>query len=575
MSCPAPGRAVGPGRLDLVSRVRSLLARRRSNIVPSHGDVISDTAKARNEVILMRPVNQYSTGLIADNYATKGMGIKGKSSDWGPHAGTIPVDPKLSKLGNPTAAPPTPNELRLYENYNKKALGEPYETPIKDDLGNVSGWEQHEAVPALAKKVQVEGPDGKMIEVLGDPQTGRPITADYDLFAVGNERGPGAAFPIDPKTGKPRMHDEMGGITANEMVTADAINGGVKTAGYEGGNVVHHGAANRFENALNPKSDFPITAFTPDGNVHTLANPDELNDFYNTWNKLGYNLEAMPGWGLDPNRVPTGKFAPLAENVSLANRAAAAGIVVTAQGVGECDELESDSVDLVDPTITPLTTETSGRATTGGGATGGGGAGSGSVLVTGGTGGFTTIDPVYFEFGSGTQVEDPPPYWDPERFIGDKFWVEVEQVFTVTGNNPFDPRDPLADGQNQLRRIISEPRRGPVITPPGGGPGPVITPGGSNPFTDNTGNYSGNSGCGFSLTRLGTSGNNVVTLTLTGNGTARFDIDTATGNANSQGNNLTVLGDVGHSCQIFNVQNNSFTLFCFRPGASCTEPFSR
>ncbi len=500
--CKPVGRTVRPGTLDSVSQVRRRAAAKGSNIVGSHAEVLSDVAQKRNEVILVRPVNQHSTGLIADNYSTKGMGIKGKSSDWGPHAGTIPVDPKYSKLGNPTGPPPTPDELRVFENYNKKALGQAYDEPIKDAAGNITEWKPHQADPshAIAIEVEVPGPDGNPIKVLGDPATKKPITADYDLFAVGNERGPGAAMS---------GHREMGSISAGEIATADAVNSGVKSAGYEGGNVVHHGPANRFENKLNAKADFPITAFTPDGNVHAIANADELNDFYNTWNKLGYNLEAMPGWKLDPNLPPSGKFGPLGQTPSWIERAKAAGVAlgrdisdalgefvddltghaldaaratginVTTHAIADCEDpivvTEIPPVTPLDPTITEIRESTQRQPTTGGGGTAapaGGGASTTGVLI--GDSGFPTVDPIFFDFGGkSTAAENDDSFATVGKFFGEIFSVEVEQVFNVTGNNPFDPRDPIAENADRTELTPRIP--GPVF-PGDNGPGVVSPP---------------------------------------------------------------------------------------------------
>jgi len=602
--CKPPGRAVRPGALDTATQVRRRAAAKGSNIVGSHAEVLSDVAKNRNEVILVRPVNQHSTGLIADNFATKGMGIKGKSSDWGPHAGTIPVDPKYSKLGNPTGTPPTPDELKVFENYNKKALGQAYEEPLKDAAGNITGWKPHKADPshAIAIEVEVPGPDGSPIKVLGDPATGKPITADYDLFAVGGERGPGAVMS---------GHREMGSISGGEIATADAINSGVKSAGYEGGNVVHHGPANRFENKLSPKSDFPITAFTPDGNVHTLTSAEDLNDFYNTWNKLGYNLEAMPGWGLDPNLPPTGKFGPLGQDPSWIERARAAGValgrdlsdqlgdfvdVVTGAAaerarvatlnlgdevVPDCEDPVADGaapeIEFIDPeTTTGAATGT--RPTTGSGAGAGSSAGTTAVAVGGGAG-FPTVEPIFFDFGGESKVaEDPDSFAAVGRFFGEIFSVEVEQVFNVTGNNPFDPRDPLAEQAGSSPTIVvptvpdTPSSNGDPVANPGGNPG--SSPPAGNPFQSSVGNFSGNNGCGVSLTTFATQGLNAITLTLPGNGTVPFSIN---GNqANSQSTNLVIFSLPGHSCSAQNIQPTNFQLFCSNSGGgSCLENFSR
>jgi hypothetical protein len=191
--------------------------------------------------------------------------------------------------------------------------------------------------------------------VLGDPVTGKPITADYDLFAVGNKNGPGEVGPFDP---------DLGSISANERGTMLALNDGAKSSGYTGGNVVHHGPANRYANVLEA-ADWPVTAFTPDGNIHTIGNLEELNDFYATWRAAGYKLEAPDGWGLDPNFVPTGKFAPVT-GPRTTQHAAAAAFLGASQA---CDDPAAETADGSDD---PTSGEATGdRPTTGSGAAGG------------------------------------------------------------------------------------------------------------------------------------------------------------------------------------------------------------
>ncbi|MEX2482572.1 MAG: anthrax toxin-like adenylyl cyclase domain-containing protein [Gammaproteobacteria bacterium] len=584
-SCP-----VGQRRLDLVSRVRSKLARLRSNIVPAHGEVFVDVAVKRNEVVMVRPVNQFSTRLISDNFSTKNMGIKGKSADWGPQRGTIPVDPKYSKLGNPTAAPPSPDELRIYENYNRKALGMEYQTPakneageiIRDAEGNVASWVTHAAEPPIAKAVPFQGPDGEIM-VLADLSTGKPITADYDLFAVGTQKGHGQVLPFDP---------ELGVISETEMATVEWINEGVKAKGYTGGNVAHHGPANRFENTLNPKSDFPITAFTPDGNAHTITDVAELNDFFNTWKALGYDLPEMPGWNLDPNLKPSGKFGPLAEDPAWADRAAAAGIVTAAQasGADSCgtdDQMEPFPLDDVYGTEEP-SAEQAARPETGGGAS----SSTQTALAVGGE--FPPgIPPIEFEFGPGwletgeqSWASLCPPECDDQitvRFLTGPFEVYVEQVFNKFGNAPFDPQDPLGgslEDQPQTQIGITDPPT--VVTPPTTPPrtSPPSSPPPSaptNPLSAFTGSYAGDGACGVSSTRFGTQGDMIVTLTIPPNGTVRFDIDPSNDFATSQSNNLEIFGSPGHSCNVNNLTGgNRFELGCVNTsGGFCNEVFTR
>ncbi|PVZ72375.1 anthrax toxin-like adenylyl cyclase domain-containing protein [Pelagibaculum spongiae] len=82
-----------------------------SGIVESHAWAFCNVAKANECFILIRPVNAFSPGLIKENYATKGLHVKGKSSSWGPHAGLIAEDQQYSKL-----------RKRQYESLNKRLI---------------------------------------------------------------------------------------------------------------------------------------------------------------------------------------------------------------------------------------------------------------------------------------------------------------------------------------------------------------------------------------------------------------------------------------------------------------------
>lgn len=77
-----------------------------SNTVSSHPDqgmTVSDIkatqriAKQRNEIIIFRNTGCWSRPHIEWEHPTKPFAIKGKSSDWGPHAGFVPYEGEFSK----------------------------------------------------------------------------------------------------------------------------------------------------------------------------------------------------------------------------------------------------------------------------------------------------------------------------------------------------------------------------------------------------------------------------------------------------------------------------------------------
>lgn len=71
-----------------------------SGLVPEHVEKFKSVAKETNTILMFRPVNQMSTGLLQEGTAAKGLNVHGKSSDWGPMAGYIAKDQNLSKKHN-------------------------------------------------------------------------------------------------------------------------------------------------------------------------------------------------------------------------------------------------------------------------------------------------------------------------------------------------------------------------------------------------------------------------------------------------------------------------------------------
>jgi len=69
----------------------------RSGLVPQHVEAFKNVASETNTILMFRPVNPMSTGLLAEGTSAKGLNVHGKSSDWGPMAGYIAFDQNLSK----------------------------------------------------------------------------------------------------------------------------------------------------------------------------------------------------------------------------------------------------------------------------------------------------------------------------------------------------------------------------------------------------------------------------------------------------------------------------------------------
>ena len=87
-----------PERIGNDFRLTGSHAKAWSGMAPSHVDAFLNVARDRNAIIMMRPVNPDATQLIVQGAATKGMNIKGKSSNWGPQKGYLPQNQTFSKL---------------------------------------------------------------------------------------------------------------------------------------------------------------------------------------------------------------------------------------------------------------------------------------------------------------------------------------------------------------------------------------------------------------------------------------------------------------------------------------------
>lgn len=185
-----------------------------SGIPISHQHSINQVANDENIIIGIRPVDLKSRNLIeSGNYSSKGLAIKGKSSDWGPHAGFIPIFQQFAKKsaredvdkynqhiqrslneGNALSVELEISSERVNELLQHKAI---FSSKNINELGYsevISLFEGKEIVFYLKKSTLSKGDfwqvyhqeDGeiKPFYVVGDPKTGKAMTADYDLFSL-------------------------------------------------------------------------------------------------------------------------------------------------------------------------------------------------------------------------------------------------------------------------------------------------------------------------------------------------------------------------------------------------------
>lgn len=290
-----------------------------TGIPESHQTVITKIANEENIIIGIRPVDKKSASLIlSGEYSSKGLKIKSKSSDWGPHCGFIPVLQEYAKRSGR-------ENKNKYNSYTQQAIDDGYakstileitpervnELTIYNEitpLEKVNGSEYNKTISILdgqnkvflLKKIHRDGKyfwhvyhedEGniKPFHVIADPITGKALTADYDLFSI--------IFPISELehyvkvTEMPTWAEWKASVNYNELTSRqkalytneaeynkhegrdngitnnrikeikNKLNKGLdRTDGME---LIHHGADD-----ANPasvmKENFPITFFLPE-----------------------------------------------------------------------------------------------------------------------------------------------------------------------------------------------------------------------------------------------------------------------------------------------------------------------
>lgn len=299
-------------------RVDRAEAARLSNLVEAHVGAFESVARARQTLIMTRPVNPDARDLIRQNRATKGMHIKGKSANWGPQRGYIPVQQRFGKLAREPFASDDAR-AKAVKSFDRKvkesivqgrAIAVPlvvagrtlvaYETQspykvtmvFRDQAGKLYDGESGAALQS------VEGTP-TVVEVLANPQ-GLPMTADYDLMALGPLREYHEARAYD---------EERGFVTPWQARLIDDLNAAVRATGYTGGDVVHHGPETNFP--ISPGPDYPVTAFepktpqSPDGAIISIPqgppnDPDRfLKQYVRDATARGFRLGPNAVWGWD------------------------------------------------------------------------------------------------------------------------------------------------------------------------------------------------------------------------------------------------------------------------------------
>jgi hypothetical protein len=92
-------------------------------MTPADMHAVASVAAQRNEIIMFRDTGCWSRPYIALGHPTKPFHVKGKSSDWGPHAGLVPYNSEFSKAFTQSAID---KGFKL----NKEAIAGNYARPV-------------------------------------------------------------------------------------------------------------------------------------------------------------------------------------------------------------------------------------------------------------------------------------------------------------------------------------------------------------------------------------------------------------------------------------------------------------
>jgi len=206
-------------------------------MTPADMAAVERVAAQRNEIIMFRDTGCWSRPYIAAGHPTKPFHVKGKSSDWGPHAGLVPYNSEFSKAftqgavdkgfklnkdaikGNyarPVPAFVSEQFIRSELLVNKGSAGRPpidrMTQPRPDVLyffctkpndnpalagkkyvlfgkkGTDSRYQIHtfplDAAAMRERELFLQEAKGEPLLVMTTPGADLPITGDYDLFAI-------------------------------------------------------------------------------------------------------------------------------------------------------------------------------------------------------------------------------------------------------------------------------------------------------------------------------------------------------------------------------------------------------
>ncbi|MBZ5584766.1 MAG: CyaA/EF/ExoY family adenylyl cyclase toxin [Acidobacteriia bacterium] len=196
---------------------KGLLARNLSGMPASHAACFQRVADETGCVISSRSVGPYVTGLLLENYATKGFHNKAKTCNWGPMAGFVLSDPRFTKRGGSREARETQRtdlskafdsgagETPLFITDERRTALETMRC-IRRSGGNINEMQYTAASPSgeeslfiLRRAFDAPGAEGKQLwAVLYGPREVRlPSSLTAPVRPQGNELFPVMAM-VDP-----------------------------------------------------------------------------------------------------------------------------------------------------------------------------------------------------------------------------------------------------------------------------------------------------------------------------------------------------------------------------------------
>lgn len=300
---------------------------KNQGIPPEYLQKMQEVSDNEGVLIAVRPVEKICRTLISEGYGSKGLHIKGKSSNWGPMAGFIPVDQQFSKLaGNPEkiAAYNQKNHDAIHVKKNApqehlhisgNRIGELKEMGMMNNVRDVSpaaGYNKAIAFESTPKQGatqtfeahQREDGQWEVFSGIGEQREKLmviPLTADFDLLFVHSHY---EDVDLGQQDKKKPFHPTLGIVSDKTTSVIDALNERFARGGPEN-NMVHHGADT--ENPVTEMAaNFPATVVIPKKMLNSLGiytkspvlimNEQELAKLYRTMQAAGIRVETNPLW---------------------------------------------------------------------------------------------------------------------------------------------------------------------------------------------------------------------------------------------------------------------------------------